>query len=224
LLRSRRNRVTKPPSSPSKWVKTGRPPPVKAPGGPAAEETPVDIAYAMPFLPRVEAAEETVWLRAARLGESWALERFYHSYQTQIYALCRRLLGGAEDARDATQVTFMRAFRELPRFRGESSARTWLYRIAVNESLTMLRKRRESPLPVDEESEPAREPEILQRLTVQSALERTRPAHRTILVLRFWEGLSYEEISGVLGITLSATKMRLKRARDEFRVCYGEML
>lgn len=63
---------------------------------------------------------------------------------------------------------------------------------------------------------------MVQRLAVQNTLNRLRPAHKAILVLRFWEELSYEEIADVLGISLSATKMRLQRAREEFQRCYED--
>jgi RNA polymerase sigma factor (sigma-70 family) len=63
---------------------------------------------------------------------------------------------------------------------------------------------------------------VLERLAVRAALDRTRPVHRAILVLRFGEGLSYEQIAVVLNISLPAAKMRLKRARDEFRKCYEQ--
>jgi RNA polymerase sigma-70 factor (ECF subfamily) len=188
----------------------------------------VDTAYSLPFLPHVPAnaapepcAEEAVWLTAAQRGESWALEAFYNGYQDRVFGLCRRLLVSPEDARDATQVSFVRAFRELPRFRGHSTVRTWVYRIAVNESLSMLRRRRETTGALDENATDGDgEPSLVERLAVRAALEQTKPAHRTILVLRFWEGLSCDEMALVLGISVSAVKMRLKRARDEFRHYY----
>jgi RNA polymerase sigma-70 factor, ECF subfamily len=184
----------------------------------------VQTAYSLYYSRHAETTDESRWLCAARAGEPWGLEQFYNCYYEQVYALCRRLLGGCEDdARDATQTTFVRAFRELPRFRGESTARTWLYRIAVNESLTVLRKRRAAPQAVEGvEPAGAADPDVVERVAVQAALGRVKPAHRAVLVLRYWEGLGYEEIAGVLGISLSAAKMRLKRARDEFRRYYED--
>jgi RNA polymerase sigma-70 factor, ECF subfamily len=182
----------------------------------------VDTVFTARWLPREERAEEEAWLPAARAGEVWALERFYYQHQQQVYGLCHRLLGRCEDAEDAMQATFVRAFRELPRFRGESSARTWVYRIAVNESLGMLRRRRaqapEAELPDGCDTGLS----ATERLAVRAALHRLKPDHRTVLVLRFWEGLSYEETAAVLGISLSAAKMRVKRAREAFRKCYEE--
>src|SRR5437868_6554778 len=104
----------------------------------------VDTVFSARVLAKAAAPDEESWLAAARMGESRALEQFYHCYQTVVYSLCYRLLGRAEDAQDATQAAFIRAFREVPRFRGDSSVRTWLYRIAVNEALGILRKRRDT--------------------------------------------------------------------------------
>ena len=183
----------------------------------------METVYAAQWLSDADARDEQNWLEAARAGESWALERFYHCFHAQTYALCHRLLGRLEDAEDATQATFVRAFRDLPRFRGDSSPKTWLYRIAVNEALGILRKRRDAwELKEEIASAGDAAPSCMERLAVRAALGRVKPAHQAILVLRFWEGLTYEEVAEVLGISLAAVKMRLKRARDEFRKYYEE--
>src|SRR5437588_2969092 len=191
--------------------------------GRRAREHPVETAFSAALPPRAEAPDEQAWLPAARRGEPWALERLYHCYQPQIYALCFRLLERAEDAEDAVQATFVRAFRALPRFRGESTARTWLYRIATNEALGLLRRRRDAPpLEEEEHSFPDRSAAVLVRLAVRAALARLSPDHRAILILRLWQDLSYTEIAAVLGISLPAVKMRLNRARAEFRKYYED--
>jgi RNA polymerase sigma-70 factor (ECF subfamily) len=172
---------------------------------------------------RIEPTEEPEWLLAARQGEPWALEQLYHAHQPQVYALCFRLLQRAHDAEDAVQATFVRAFRALPRFRGQSSVRTWLYRIATNEALSMLRRRREGAAWQEEQHGAADGTGgVVERLAVRAALGRLTPEHRAILVLRLWEELSYEEIATVLGISLPAVKMRLNRARGQFRRHYEE--
>jgi RNA polymerase sigma-70 factor (ECF subfamily) len=169
------------------------------------------------------ATDEQAWLAAARRGEPWALEHFYHGYQPQVYALCYHLLGRTEDAEDAVQATFIRAFRALPRFRGDSAPRTWLYRIATNESLGLLRRRKATPEWIEEShGAPDGAGAVVERLAVQAALARLSPDHRAVLVLRLWEELSYTEIAAVLGISLPAVKMRLNRAREQFRRHYEE--
>lgn len=181
----------------------------------------METSFSVPFHQAAKAPDEQIWLPAARHGEPWALERLFQTYQPRVYALCCRLLGRAEDAQDATQAAFVRAFVEIARFRGESSVRTWLYRIAVNESLGMLRRRRDTAPLVEESGDTGDSaPAVLERLAVRAAMARLKPEHRAILMLRFGEDLSYQEIAFVLGISLSAVKMRLSRARQEFRQCY----
>jgi RNA polymerase sigma-70 factor (ECF subfamily) len=183
----------------------------------------VETAFSAALPPWAETPDDVDWLAAARRGEPWALEQLYHGHQPQVYALCYRLLGRADDAEDAVQATFVRAFRALPRFRGESSTRTWLYRIATNEALTMLRRRREAPELVDEIAGASEgTASVLERLTVRAAMTRLTAEHRAVLVLRLWEELSYAEIAAVLGISLPAVKMRLSRAREQFRKFYEE--
>jgi RNA polymerase sigma-70 factor (ECF subfamily) len=175
--------------------------------------------------PGTERAAEAQWLHAARNGERWALEQFYQRHYSQIYALCYRILGRSEDAEDAMQAAFVHAFRELPGFRGDSMARTWLYRIATNEAINSLRKRRRSVNETEADlavSTPDAAPAVQRRLAVHSALSRLRPDHNVILVLRYWEDLSYEEICSVLNLSMPTVKMRLSRARAEFRRHYGE--
>jgi RNA polymerase sigma-70 factor (ECF subfamily) len=168
-------------------------------------------------------SDEHEWLAAARRGESWALERCYEAYQRRVYALCYRVLGRAEDAQDAMQTAFVQAFREISRFRGEGSLRNWLFRIAVNAALRIARRRRDPEELVEETAEVEDDaPGVVERLAVRAALARTSPVHRAILILHYWEELSYDEITGVLGISLPMVKMRLHRARQEFRKWYEQ--
>lgn len=187
-----------------------------------AHHTTLDTILSIGLPRRWVAVEEAEWLPAARAGESWALERFFHAYQGMVFALCHRLLSRTEDAEDATQATFIRAFRELTRFRGESALRTWIYRIAVNEALGMLRRRREVALSDPDTAPCADRIEDAAGLSVRLALARVAPEHRAVLVLRYWEGLSTDEIAGVIRLSPGAVRMRLLRARREFRRWYEE--
>ena len=142
-----------------------------------------------------------------------------------VYAVARRIVRSANDADDVTQDAMILAYRYRASFRGESKYRTWLYRIAVNESVGQLRKRRD-PQELEDDSRPVADgaAAVVEQIAVQAALGRTCPAHRTVLVLRFWEGLTYEEMADVLGLSLGAVKMRLHRAREAFRKQYDEDL
>ena len=183
----------------------------------------METIYCFPWLRAGEDAEEQSWLEAARRQEPWALERFYESYRPLVFRLCVRVAGRIDDAEDATQAVFVNAFRQLPRFRGRSSLKTWVYRIALNEVIQQRRRRREVPLPEGEQVGALDEAaEIIENVAVREALARMSPEHRAVLVLRFWEGLSGPELAEVLGISLPAVKMRMHRARKEFRKQYEE--
>src|SRR5947209_1589640 len=165
----------------------------------------MDALFCLPCPSRTDTREDQDWITAVRAGAPWALERFYYGYQSQVFALCYRIVGRSEDAEDAMQGTFVRAFRQARRFRGDSSLKTWLYRIAVNEALAILRKRRDVP-PLHEQAVPVGDgaPGVVERLAVRSALAQLSPQHRAILVLRFWEGLNGPEIARILGISVPA--------------------
>lgn len=180
------------------------------------------LTEGLPFSDMMVQVEEPRWLAAAQQGDPQALERMFQAYHRPVYALCYRMLSRAADAEDATQAAFVGAFRSLPRFRGHSSLKTWLYKIAVNEALNLLRQRRSAPVPYEADP-PTRDtaPDIVQRAAVQAVLGRMRPEQRLVLILFYWEDLSCEEIANVVDISVSAAKMRLKRAREEFQRQYG---
>ena len=174
-------------------------------------------------------------------GDLGAFDELVGMYEKRIYNLALRLTRSGSDAEDATQEAFLRAFRGLRRFRRGSSFFTWLYRIAANCAITRVRSRARrasvevalvspdegaNPDPPDRHAETppeavAREERI--RL-VRAAIGSLIPDHRTVVVLRDMEGLSYEEIAGVLNESLSAVKSRLHRAREVLATKLSEVL
>lgn len=164
------------------------------------------------------------WLRAAQAGAPWALESMYNTHVDLVYALCYRLLCRHEDAEDAVQTTFIRAFRSIGRFRGDCALKTWLYRIAVNQSIEILRKRKASPLELVVDACGSDDTHhVADRIAIQSALNKVRRDRYVVLVLRFWQQLSYEDIAVLLQVPLSTVKMRIKRAKEEFKSVYEAM-
>jgi RNA polymerase sigma-70 factor (ECF subfamily) len=167
-------------------------------------------------------------------GDAAAFEDIVRAHQDRIYNLCRYLLRNEADAQDAAQDVFLKAFKGLKDFRPEASLYTWLYRIAVNTCIDRQRKPffrsffRESgsgtgadagllELRSDEPS-PERLVESRQiSQQIQSALKRLSPKLRAAIVLKEIEGLSYEEIGGVLEISLGTVKSRISRAREELQ-------
>ncbi len=152
----------------------------------------------------------------------------------QIYRLLLRMLSSELDAEDALQETYIKAFQALPAFEGRSSLKTWLYRIAANEALMILRKRKPEPrtIEIDEDDEEldapreivdwccAPERELLSQETrskLITAAQKLSDNLRMVFLLRDVEGLSGEETADVLGLSVDVVKTRLLRARLKLR-------
>jgi len=177
-----------------------------------------------------------------RQGRSMeAFEELVGRYQDRVYAIARRLLRSAEDAEDAAQEAFVRAYQALGTFRGKSSFYTWLYRILVNCCSSHVRRAvrtreiegvsLDAPLGGDDEDtarsfEPAaRDGDPGEAADRREAHRRVREAiaelqqdHREVVVLRDVEGMDYEDIAETLGVSRAAVRARLHRARAELAV------
>ena len=166
--------------------------------------------------------EERRWIDAAKRGDEKSLELLFSRYHSSIHCLCLRMLGPSSELDDVVQNAFVLAFRALPRFRGESTIKTWLYRIAMNECVSALRKRKHATLPLDEWQESGHSSnESIDRIAIQKTLSELHPDFRSALVLYYWEQLSCQEIATILKTSTGAVKMRLKRAREAFEKSYG---
>lgn len=179
-------------------------------------------------------ASERELIRRAQRGDAESFDQLVEAHYRAVYNTAYRMLDDFHAAADATQVTFLRAFENLPSFRGASALGTWLYRIVMNVCLDELRKRRHQPASLiaeDEEEKDPQEREIpdesgdpeslaeqqeRQRL-VQQAIGRLPEDYRAIIVLYDLRGLSYQQISQVLGVPLGTVKSRLNRARQALR-------
>lgn len=167
-------------------------------------------------------------------GDVNAFEPLVHAYEKTVYNLALRALGSREDAEDVTQEAFLKAYRSLSSFRGESKFSVWLYRIVSNLCLDHLRARQRRPaqsLTVENEEGETDELEIpdehfspeklldrkLTREAVQRGLQTLPDDARQILLLRELQGLSYEEIGQVLALEPGTVKSRIFRARK--RLC-----
>lgn len=171
----------------------------------------------------------------AKQGDQDAFAQLVEANQNRIYSLTLRMTGHPEDAADLAQDAFLRAWRTLPTFQGDSSFSTWLYRLASNLCIDFLRqeKRKKANLTVmsldDDEDSPSAEipdrrftPETeLQRKelrhAVGQALLQLSDEHRQVLVLREADGRSYAEIAELLGLEEGTVKSRIARARLSLR-------
>lgn len=164
---------------------------------------------------------------AAKAGDRSAFDELVRLTYAETYTLALRLTSNPEDAADATQETYLRAYRSLSNFRGESQFSTWLYRITANCSSTQLSKRTkhshididdQDSLPDDLKSTPeARADAALDRKEVAAALSKLPANLRSVIVLRDIYDLPHESIAQELGISEVTAKVRLHRARKRLR-------
>jgi RNA polymerase sigma-70 factor (ECF subfamily) len=163
-------------------------------------------------------ADEETLLGAARAGDPWAMERLLALHERSLYALCRGMLGHADDAEDAVQETFLRALRALCGFRERATFRTWLFRIAINVCLDWKDARRpQEPwnelLPDHFQHAPSPEIAVLRQLHVLEALRTLRPRQRAVLLLKELEGWSVAEIAAAMGWNEKRVQNELYQAR-----------
>lgn len=169
---------------------------------------------------------EQGWVEAARAGDRQAFSRLVEAYSRPVYNLTYRMLGNAEEAEDAAQETFLRAYSRLGQYDTNHKFSTWLFSIANHHCIDRLRKRRATYVSIDdnpvlenlEDDAPQPESSLLdgERIAeVQRLLASLDPDYRTPLVLHYWENLSYEEIAATLDLSIPAVKSRLFRARQK---------
>lgn len=166
---------------------------------------------------------------AVLTGNTDAYSILVNRYRDTYTRFATRMLGSLEDADDALQLAFVRAFRNLGQCRDPDRFGSWLYQIVVNECRTLgaRRSRRERRMVRDEaklEAASTQHPEADAALRdeIQYALNRLESAQREAFLLRHVEGLGYDEISEITGVGVSALKMRVKRATDRLRELLGE--
>ena len=178
---------------------------------------------------------ESFSLEALRRGDRAEFARLVDTYYEMIYRLSVRMVTNPQDAEDILQETFLKAYRHLKNFDGRSSVSTWLYRIATNEALMFLRRQKTEQISIDEpldgeenEQEPLQivdwgslpEDSLLSTESLaylDQAVSELTPSLRVVFVLRDIQGLSTQETADVLGLTETAVKTRLSRARLRLR-------
>lgn len=167
--------------------------------------------------------QEAEWLNNFRKGDEVAFAALVEKYQTPVYNLCYRMLGDSQEAEDAAQVSFWRAYQNIHRYDPNRSFATWLLSIAAHHCIDLQRKRRLPSLSMEdlpEETIPENTPtpehilvENEQERRIQKMLDELAPQDRAAVIFRYWHDLSDEEISQLLSLSVSAVKSRLFRAR-----------
>jgi RNA polymerase sigma-70 factor (ECF subfamily) len=191
-----------------------------------------------------EVAMDRVLVDRFKNGDAAAFDEMVSRYWDRIYSMVNQLLRNSEDAEEVTQDAFIRAHRGLANFRGESAFSTWLYQIATNLARNRYwywwRRKRDKSVSLDAPIRAgsdatlaeviAAEVETPDDITVSrefvariaSGMERLGAKHREILTLRNIKNQSYEEIAGILGISVGTVKSRIARARESLRSKLGE--
>jgi len=178
---------------------------------------------------------ESRWVAAAQAGDIKSFEALVSLYERRIYHIAHRLVENTYDAEDVLQETFLKAFENLKRFRGESSFYTWIVRIAVNAALQKVNRRRRHPtVSIDDSSNQdadfrpkeivawEEDPETLYsrketQIILQKAISSLPVIYRTVFLLKDVENVPVDVIARTLSISLPAAKSRLIRARLELR-------
>ena len=200
------------------------------------DRTPTTLSSPNPHrLPSsVALADEHLLVAAAKSGDGAAFEELVNRYERKIFRLTMNITRNREDAEDAMQDAFLKSYAHLQSFQGDSRFYTWLVRIAVNEALMKLRKRRPNQVSLDEpltESEdpifreiedwgPSPEQRFAQtelNEILAQVIGGLDPIFRVVFTLRDVEGISTEETAQILGISVAAVKSRLLRARLKLR-------
>lgn len=188
--------------------------------------------------PGTAASEETIWVAASQRGDTLAFNRLVLKWEKSIYNLALRMLHDPDEAAEAAQEVFLSAYRNIRKFRTESKLSTWLYRIAVNHCISRLRKkppgihlsiddqRDEIPLADRLPGPRSHEQDFLleeSRRRVRRAMQSLPPEQRAVVELKFFQDLTFEEISAICEIPLSTIKSRVYAGLESMKLRLGDL-
>ena len=166
-------------------------------------------------------------IEACRGGDREAFDRLVERYQRDVYRLCYRYVNNHEDANDVAQEVFLRAYRAIGRFRGDSAFSTWLYRIAVNTCLNFRAARRPASDELPEtlaDPGPGAESKVEKderSRRVRDAVSRLPEKQRATVILKIYHDLTHEEVAGILGATVGTVKANLFHALGNLKKTLG---
>jgi len=186
------------------------------------------MAHVDPRSARVVTEAEREAIEACRRGEREAFDRLVERYQRDVYRLCYRYVNNHEDANDLAQDVFLKAWKAIGRFRGESALSTWLYRIAVNACLNFRAVRRPATQDLPEalaDPQPGaasllEEDDDARR--VRAAVQRLPEKQRATVILKVYQELTHEEVAAVLGSRVGTVKANLFHALGNLRRLMAE--
>ena len=180
-------------------------------------------------------SEERQLIARCKDGDIEAYEQLIQGYQKKVYNIALKMLGNAEDASDAAQEALIKVYKSIAGFKEESSLSTWIYRIATNVCLDELRKKKKSnvvsihtnlqtedgELSVQIEDHRPQPDQVYENLELRQEMKKAIDAlneeHKTVVVLRDIQGMSYEEIAHIMQCSLGTVKSRINRARNTLK-------
>lgn len=169
--------------------------------------------------------DELELIERCKANDTNAFEKLILTYETKIYNLCFYILKNKEDALDAAQEVCIKIYKSISKFKGDSKFSTWVYRITYNTCMDYVKKRKDD-IPYDdfinsESNEDNKIDEIIEsrelKLEIRNCIMKMNEDFRTIVILRDIDGLSYQEIAGILSIEVGTVKSRLSRARETLK-------
>ena len=186
-------------------------------------------AQRQPELPELNDADV---VRLAQHGDAAAFERIYRLHRRKVYNLCLRMTGDRTEAEDLTQDVFLQLLRKIDTFRGESAFSTWLHRMSVNIVLMRFRKKPKAETPLDTIINPEEESHtlpkefgqpdlrlngVIDRITVQAAINDLPPGYKVMFILHDIEGYNHDEIAEMFGCSVGNSKSQVHKARMRLR-------
>jgi RNA polymerase sigma-70 factor (ECF subfamily) len=165
--------------------------------------------------------------KKAAAGDGLAFEELYRRHYRRVFALTLRMMGNPVEAEDMTQDVFLQLYNKIGMFRGESAFTTWLHRMTVNQVLMHFRKKStrsellteegETPIQIVKGTENPGSMPVIDRISLEKALQQLPTGYRTVFVLHDVEGYEHYEIAGMLGIAEGTSKSQLHKARLTLR-------
>ena len=221
-------------TAPTDWRSAGDPTPRNRRAPAVRPTSPADSAAVVAELmgssqpTRKTALQVERFTKPSQLGSAIDFECAYRMYNRRVYAKCLHMVGNEAEAEDLTQEVFLRVFRKMDSFRGESAFATWLYRVAVNVVLASLRRKSLITSSLEEDTElkegifslhqvlgaPDRMlATAIDRLNLEGAISRMPVGYRQVFLMHDVEGYEHHEIARILGLTIGASKSQLHKAR-----------
>ena len=169
--------------------------------------------------------EDEDLVKAFRDGDETAFDKLFEKYRVSVYSICYRYTRNEADARDLTQEVFIKIYRNLGKFRMRSKLFTWVYRITVNACMSFKRRERFfEPLPETKSGTQSLGENVMLKVAIDDALRKLPQRQRMTFILRHYEGYTFNEIAGIMGITSGAAKANHHHAIRKLRAYLEDWL